>query len=359
MSNKEHFDYIIVGQGIAGSILALKLRVKGFTVKIIDNGHKSSSSLIAGGVTHPMSFKRIIPSWKADTFIPYAIDFYNQLEEIFSCKLFYKHKMARIFSGMEEQNNWQGRMADSPMIDLIYDFEDELNDSSLLNSFGMGGVNLAGRLDIKLLLEKTLEHFKSTNQYQEEEFNYDLLEVLENKVIYKDISADRIVFCEGYKYTDNPYFNYLPKNLTKGEILIIRSKNIPNIILSKGCFLLPLGDDLFVLGATYNRENFDNVVTSEGKSELIEKLEQVGDFDFEIVEHRAGVRPTTTDRKPIIGKHPKIDKIFIFNGLGSKGVMLAPFYADYLIEHITANKAIEKEVSIDRFSKKHLHKFSK
>jgi len=352
----KQLDYIIVGQGIAGTTLAFKLIEKGHSVKVLDNEHKSSSSLIAGGVTHPMSFKRIILSWKADQLIPYAIKYYNVLEKKYNQQIFYPQKMARIIASIEEQNNWQGKTADPPLNNILYDFNENLSQHPVNAPYGLGGVNLAGRLDIKTYLNLVKEDIKE--HFLSKQFNHSELEVKEDRVIYKDLIASNIIFCEGYKYIENPYFNYLPNNLTKGEILIIKSDNIPPILLSKGCFLLPIGNNHFILGATYQWNNFNSNTTEDSKEELLEKLKQLGDFKFEIIEQRAGVRPTIPDRRPILGRHPKMSNVILFNGLGSKGVMIAPFYADHLIEHLETNKEIDKEVSIDRFSKKHLHKFS-
>jgi glycine oxidase len=351
MSSKKTINFLIVGQGIAGTTLAHKLFESGYSVRLIDNKHQSSSSLIAGGVIHPMSFKRAILSWKADSLIPTAKAYYDAFEATFKTKVFHKLGMTRVFSSMEEQNNWQGRMADSPMKEIIGDEELRLD-----FPFGAGKVNMAGRVDVALYLSRSNEFFKEEDIINEEQFDYNQLSYFETGVEYKGIEAENIIFCEGFKINQNPYFNYIPLSPTKGEILIIKTKDLPDCILSQGCFVMPIGNDKYVLGATYDRENINQETTIEGKEQLIEKLKAIGDFDFEIIEHRAGVRPTTHDRRPIIGAHPKYSNMHIFNGLGSKGVMLAPHFAGELIEHITKGVQLNKEVRVSRYSKKHLHK---
>ncbi len=351
MSSNKSVNFLIVGQGIAGTTLAHKLYEHGHSVHLIDNTYQSSSSLIAAGVLHPMSFKRAILSWKADILIPIAKAYYNSFEATFKTKVFHELDMTRVFSSMEEQNNWQGRMADSPMKEFIDD-----NELSLGFPFGSGKVNMAGRLDVALYLSRSNEFFKEEEIISEEQFDYNQLTCYETGIEYKGIVAENIVFCEGYKISQNPYFNYVPLNPTKGELLIIRTKDLPNYILSVGCFVMPIGNDKYVLGATYDRDIINQEPTKTGKEELLEKLKNMGDFDFEIIEHRAGVRPTTHDRRPILGTHPKYSTLHIFNGLGSKGVMLAPYFAGELIEHITKGTQLNKEVSVSRYSKKHLHK---
>ena len=68
-----------------------------------------------------------------------------------------------------------------------------------------------------------------------------------------------------------------------------------------------------------------------------------------MVQHEAGVRPSSNDRRPILGAHPQQKNIYIFNGLGAKGVMLAPYFAQQLGANITAGKAIDKEASVERY----------
>lgn len=356
MSNPIKIDYLIVGQGIAGSVLAHKLLAKNKSIRIIDNKHKSSSSLIAGGVTHPMSFKRIILSWKADKLIPIAKAFYKGFEDSNNTKVFYELPMTRVFSSIEEQNNWHGRMADSPMKEVIEDSEIDLSSYPVKAPFGTGKVNLAGRLDLAEFLSASFSSFKEKEIISTEQFEYDQLIVGEDEIKYKNIEAKKIVFCEGYQFTKNPYFDYIPLSPTKGEILIIKTKELPQTILSQGCFVMPIGEDKYVLGATYDRENINQEKTTSGKEELIDKLKNIGHFDFEIVEQKAGVRPTTHDRRPIVGSHPKYNNVVIFNGLGSKGVMLAPNFASELIEHLENGTELDKEVQVGRYSKKHLHK---
>ena len=351
MSSKKAINFLVVGQGIAGTTLAHKLYENGNSVHLIDNKYHSSSSLVAGGVVHPMSFKRVILSWKADSLIPTAKVYYAAFERRFKTKVFHELDMTRVFSSMEEQNNWQGRMADSPMKDIIGDEE-----LSLDFPFGSGKVNMAGRLDVALYLSRSNEFFKDENMISEEQFDYTQLAYSETGIEYKGIEAERIIFCEGFKINQNPYFNYIPLSPTKGEILIIKTKDLPDCILSQGCFVMPIGNDKYVLGATYDRDNINQETTELGKEQLIEKLKNIGEFDFEVIEHRAGVRPTTHDRRPILGSHPKYKNMYIFNGLGSKGVMLAPHFAGELIEHITHGVELNSEVNVSRYSKKHLHK---
>ncbi len=149
----------------------------------------------------------------------------------------------------------------------------------------------------------------------------------------------------------NPFFNYLPLDGTKGELLIIKAPDLDlDVILNTSVFILPLGDSLFKVGATYHWEDKTSVPTEEGKRELIDKIKEILNCDFEIVEHFAGVRPTVKDRRPLLGTHTQYKNLHILNGLGTRGVMLAPDMALQLFDYIENSKPLDKTIDIKRFA---------
>lgn len=358
----KHYDYIIVGQGLAGTILALSLQKKEHSFLVIDNNHQSSSSFIAAGVTHPMSFKRTILSWKGNFLFPYAKRYYRDIEKNYGKEFYEPNPLFRLISSIEEQNNWAANSADYPMKEILEEPDDkELNKLSkfpIKASYGYGKISMAGRLNLTEFLSFFKKEFEKEESYFQDEFDFNQLTVKENNVEYKGFSAKKIIFCEGFKYIQNPYFSYLPNNLTKGEILIIKSDNIPQTFLSKGIFIYPLSEDVFVVGATYRWKDNTLSTTEDAKNELIEKLELMGNFDYEIIDQKVGIRPTIPDRRPLVGIHPIEKTIAIFNGMGSKGVLFAPYLADNFVGYLDGENDLEKEVDIIRFSKKHLQKYT-
>lgn len=358
----KHYDYIIVGQGLAGTILALSLQKKKHSVLIIDDNHKSSSSYIAAGVTHPMSFKRTILSWKGDFLFPYAKRFYRDIEKKYGTEFYESSSLIRVISSIEEQNNWAANSADSPMKEILQEPDDNelqgLSNFPMEAPYGYGKVTMAGRLNLPEFLSFFKEEFKKSGSYFQDNFDYNSLKMRENGVEYKGYVAQKIIFCEGFRYIGNPYFSYLPNNLTKGEILIIKSDNIPQNFISKGIFTYPLSEDVFVVGATYRWKDHSLTTTEDAKNELIEKLESIGGFAYEIIDQKVGIRPTIPDRRPLVGLHPIENRVAIFNGMGSKGVLFAPYLADNFVGYLDGENDLEKEGDISRFSKKHLHKYS-
>jgi glycine/D-amino acid oxidase-like deaminating enzyme len=210
-----------------------------------------------------------------------------------------------------------------------------------------------GFVDTALLLKNYKKYLVENQMFLEESFDYSLLKEEENSIQYKDIQARHIIFAEGFGMHSNPYFRHLPLDGTKGELLVIKAPGLDlDVIVNSSVFILPLGNNLFKIGATYNWSDKTDLPTEEGKTELVEKIKEIINCDFEIISHFAGVRPTVKDRRPLVGTYPYHNSIHILNGLGTRGVMLGPAMAIALFENIEYQKPLEKAIDIKRFAQK-------
>ena len=341
-------DYIIVGQGLAGTFLAHDLLEKNQSVLIIDKPLKAIASKVAAGLFNPIGIKRCVRSWRADDFLPIAIERYKFLEEKLETKFLNIKPIYRLFANEVNRKQWQIKCSNDQMDDFISDFKPPNSYSYLIDDFGGASISPAGNLEVVKFLDSSRRYFISTDCLVEEEFNFDLLDVYTGT--YNSFQAKKIIFCEGFRAIYNPYFKYLPFTPTKGELLTIHIPSIEKIdkIVSKGVFIIPLGNNLFRVGATYNHNEFDDVVTSEGIAYLTEKIEQVIECEYEVFSLDAGVRPTVRDRKPLIGIHPKYEKLAIFNGLGSRGVLQGPYLSAHFCTFLTTSQKMYQSIDIQR-----------
>jgi glycine/D-amino acid oxidase-like deaminating enzyme len=203
------------------------------------------------------------------------------------------------------------------------------------------------------LISSYSKYLESLGFFSKDTFKYDAIQFLDNKISYNGIEAKHIIFAEGFGLHANPYFNDLPLDGTKGELLIIKAPNLDlDVVIKSSVFILPIGNDLYKVGATYDWKVKTNTPTEEGKQELVEKLKEIISCDFEIVEHFGGVRPTVKDRRPLVGTHPDYSQLHILNGLGTRGVMLGPYLANQLFQYIENKIPLEKEIDIIRCYKK-------
>jgi glycine oxidase len=342
-------DYIIVGQGIAGSVLAMTLIKRNKKILVIDENENSTSSKVAAGLYNPIVFKRLVKSWEADTLLPFADAFYSSLEKEFNDKFYFKKRIVKIFADEQERNFWEKKRKEEGSY-IMPAVSEPYQEDAIVSPFGYAEVTGSGNLDVLKFLHYIREYLVKNNLFLAEKFEHNDIELENGKVKYHSYESERIIFCQGYKSITNPLFKDLPFKLTKGELLTLR---IPELsldkVVNKGVFILPLGDHLYKVGATYEWQDLNEEISQKGKEELLEKLKRIINSPFEIISQQAGVRPTVNDRRPIIGMHPDYPQAGILNGMGTKGVMLAPYFANQLIKHIEEGTELNKEADIKRF----------
>ncbi len=345
-------DYIIVGGGLAGISFAEQVR-KASKSFVVFNDLSQNSSLIAGGLYNPVILKRFSGLANAQEQLDEMKKFYTNLPAELVSKYDFPLPVLRKFFSIEEQNNWfaasdKPTMAPFLSTDLVYKKYDGIN-----SPFGYGEVMQTGFVDTKLLVKDYHTYLEEINLIRNESFEYSALQINDESVIYKGVESRNIVFAEGFGIRKNPYFNYLPLDGTKGELFIIKAENLNlDVIVNTSVFILPLGNNFYKVGATYNWEDKSDKPTQEGKEELMIRIDEILDCEYEIVTHLAGVRPTVKDRKPLLGVHPDYKRMFVLNGLGTRGVMQGPALAKELFQYIEKGIEIRAEYDIKRIKKK-------
>lgn len=351
----KRFDYIIVGQGIAGTVLAHTLLTEGKSVLIIDEGVEHSTSAIAAGLYNPVVFKRLVKSWMADELIPFMDIFYRAAEALLGKQFYFKKQIVKLFADDAEKAFWLKKSEEEVGAYLSKNIDTHFLRGLIDNPHGSAEVLSAGNLDTPVFLKAFRNYFLKQHCLLADKFEYADLSISEKKLSYRNYDAGKLIFCEGYKSTLNPYFKWLPFKLTKGEVITIRLSAETLIpiekVINKGVFILPLGDNTYKVGATYEWQDLSEHPTEKGKLYLIEKLQKVIQVPFEVIAHEAGVRPTVLDRRPLIGLHPEHESIGIFNGMGTKGVMLAPYFAKQFSNFLDTGKPLSDEVNCNRFIK--------
>jgi glycine oxidase len=345
-------DYLIVGCGLAGISFAEEALQHNKTILVLENDSQNSSK-IAGGLYNPVILKRFSEVWEAQSQLVTMNTFYNQLKPRIEQQFDFKMPILRKFFSIEEQNNWfaaSDKPALAPFLSTQLHFKEY---KGITAPFGYGEVLYTGYVDTASLLESYRNYLIENFCFRQESFDYAAIVFEENNVRYKDIQAKHIIFAEGFGLHANPYFNQLPLDGTKGELFIIKAPDLNlDVIVNTSVFILPLGNDLFKVGATYNWKDKTDIPTEEGKTELVERIQEIIGCDFEIVSHFAGVRPTVRDRRPLVGTHPEHNRIHVLNGLGTRGVMLGPAMAKALFEAIENQIPLNKEIDIQRFANK-------
>lgn len=347
-------DYIVVGLGLAGISFCEVLEKHHKTYTVISDASQSSST-VAGGLYNPVILKRFTAAWNAKEQLETALPFYKGLEEKLGVQLDYKIPVLRRFSSVEEQNMWF-EAADKPGLKPFLSSRIYENANPAISApFGYGEVLNTGRIDTKMLVSAYAGMLMKKGFLQQDTFNFEALHLHPDGVEYQGQKAKNIVFATGFGLLDDPYFNYLPLNGTKGELLTISAPDLKekNVIKSS-VFIIPMGADQYRVGATYEWKDKTQTPTAAARTELLKKLDTFLTCSYQVVDQVAGIRPTVADRRPLVGLHPKYQHLCVLNGFGSRGVMIAPFAAKQLYHAIEDGTAIHPEMDIVRFKKRFL-----
>lgn len=342
-------DFIIVGAGLAGISFAETAFLNNKTFTVISDDSQNSSR-VAAGLYNPVILKRFSLPLDAAEHLAFIEPFYQRIQDRLNIVFDHQLPVYRKFASVEEQNNWFQAM-DKPALEpflspniVHYEYP------SLLSPFGFGKVLHTGYVDTVVLVEAYKQYLLEQQCFVGDTFDYSELSVEEDYVVYKGIKAQHIIFAEGFGIHSNPYFKHLPLDGTKGELLVIKAPTLQlDIAVNASIFILPMGNDIYKVGATYEWYDKTANPTEAGKTELVEKLNELISCDYEIIEHLAGIRPTVKDRKPLIGTHPQYKRIHLLNGLGTRGVMLGPPLAKELFDSILSGSPVRRETGLHRF----------
>jgi len=257
----------------------------------------------------------------------------------------------RPFLSIEEQNEWMARSEGRLLKDFIEKvYTESAFDEFVYDSFGGVITSKSGYLDVKSFMSEVTSLLINEKSYRKDFLDLAKLKISEASVLYEDLEASSIIFCDGLKSKETPFFSWLPIRSLKGETLSVSLEKKLPIIFNRGVYLSSSAkENSFVIGSTYRPGDNSVGITVAAREELKMKAAKLLKIPFEIHHQDWGTRPTTIDRKPILGSHPVHQNVIIFNGLGTKGVSLAPYFSAVLSNWLEGKQEIPTEVNIQRF----------
>lgn len=326
--------FVIVGQGIAGSLLGLELMNRGHEVEIWDDGNPNTSSKKAAGIFNPITGREMKKTWMADQLFPFLQSYYSKLENKLNTNFFHSLPIYRPFHSMDEQNDWMTKAEDALYKSFIDPASEPLDIDNLQDPFGGLHLKQGGFVDVPAMLSAVRDFFKNQGVLHEGDFNEDERNVT-------------LIYCEGTYVSKNYFWKELPFRPVRGEIVDIKCDLPPDRIYNRGVFMVPKGD-IFRVGSTYDHSNLTFEPQAEGVKQLEQRLAKLYSGKYEIIDASAGVRPATHDRKPYIGRHPENKGVGIFNGFGTKGVSLVPYFSKLFVDSIEGKGEIPAEANVSR-----------
>jgi glycine/D-amino acid oxidase-like deaminating enzyme len=322
---------------------------RGSRVRVYDDREKPGSSAVAAGIFNPFTGRKLVKTWMADTLFPCLIDYYRELEHDLGLGLIHHIPMYRPFLSVDEQNDWSAKLYDdrySQYIESIISSEEPIPQVKS----PLGGIMLkkCGFVDTGILISAIRDYLVNRNAFSDSCFDLSQLQIQQKGVIYRGQKAQKVIFCEGPWLDNNAYFNWLPLRPVKGELLEIELAEPLDLIVNRGVFVLPYRGNVCKVGATFDQHDHSWTVTDRAKQQLEEGLRALLTVPFKITRQLAGIRPASSDRRPLIGLHPEYEPLAVFNGLGTKGVSLAPYLIREFYEFLRYRKPLIGDVAINR-----------
>lgn len=341
-------DFLLVGQGLAGTALAYRLEQEGKRILIFDQPDSNQSSRVAAGLFNPVTGRKMVKSWKAELLFPEIEPFYNELERLSGRQFLNHERIYRPFLSIEEQNEWMGHSSDPSIAMFVERIFTESQHEEMRDAFGGVLLRMSGWLNINECLDGMANYFGE--RLKLEKFDENSLVKTSEGWQYGEIHTRNIVYCNGLGALKSRFFNYLPFAPVKGEILEVKQDFDPDFIANRGVFRVRLSDGHYRVGSTYTWHDLDTGPSESARTEILSKLHELVRVPVtEVTSHRIGIRPATKDRKPFLGKHPKEDSVYIFDGFGAKGVSLIPYFSKMMTEFLLKSEPIIAEVDIARY----------
>ena len=339
----KNVDYIIVGDGYAALFFAHQLIKNNKSFYLFSEG-KKSASFVSAGIINPAVLKRFTTFWLAQEQIDSLKKTLSEIEGYTHKNYLIEKPILRVFHDEKEKELWLKKSNEISFLS-----NDFIKINSIKNPFGCGKVNHSARLNVRDFFTDLMNYLEQNSHLIKEKFDYNLVKT-ENST-YKDIQFKNIIFAEGMAVKENPYFSEIPVEANKGHHLEVKisEKIEDDFTIKKKHFIFPLNENTYYYGGTYDREQTHHKIDDSAVEKLTNALAEFYPNDFEVTQVKFGFRPTVKDRRPIVGNHPEFKNLYVFNGLGARGILNGNYFAINLYNHLDNGEEIHPEVDLKRF----------
>lgn len=316
----------IHGCGLAGVFVGWRLWQRGISFRHV--GERGvGASWAAAGLVNPVTGKGMNAGWRLAEFLEEMREFYLDAGSMMGRHYFREVPILRIFTDENERAKFEAKKPE--LEDWVGDVYPYLTD---VEGGEFGGVEWSGGgwVDVRAFLNDSLAFFE------------------EEGAGAPGPKVD--IYCEGAKGLLEGGFSFLPNRLAKGEILEVEVPgwNEERILNRRG-WSIPIGDDCYRVGATYEWNDLSDEATEAGGEKLASLVREFTSLPFEVRDHIVGVRPIVRNSEPVVGIHPENTAQFVLNGLGSKGCLYGPKVAQQLVELVLDGRAVDEDLSIKSF----------
>jgi glycine/D-amino acid oxidase-like deaminating enzyme len=345
------YDFLLVGQGICGTLLSRQLLQAGHSVLVADNGNPAAAGRVAGGIINPVTGKRMVRSWLAEQLIPFALTEYQTIGAELGVDLVKQCSILELHATREAAALFEDKCATER--EYLEPLSDDTSwQAYFMYNYGVGAVRQCLIADLRALVTGWRRVLQAGGNLLTANIDAADIERDEQWVYWKDVKARKLIFCDGAAGAGNRWFGMLPWSKDKGEALIVSIPGLPRQdIYKQGVSIVPWHDGLFWVGAAHDWKYTTEQPTAAFRNSVQEQLDYWLKLPYEVVDHIAALRPANFDRKPFVGMHPVHDNIGIFNGMGGKGCSLAPYFAQQFAAFLTDGTPVMEDVAVGRYRK--------
>jgi len=361
------YDYIIIGGGVCGCNTAYELSKHTSNILLIDklDDVAKGASGAAGAFLSPLlgkpnNFKDLVT-----TALLYSIDFYkhNTPASIDNCGTI------RIPKDAIDEEKFQSYI---PYIDFPFEKQGDgyfFPIGSVVNSYEICKT-------LTQEIEKKLHYEVNSIQYDGQYWS-----------INGEITTKNLILTTGAntKLLDEKYIDI---RAVWGQRIDIETSTCISVNYHKECSVsksIPLDNrkNRVSIGATHHRFVEERATSDEDTNELLKKASEIIHLeDVTVTKLYGGARASSSDYFPIVGevidsaktieefpylkngtnvnsiRFSRYKNLFILNGVGGRGFVLAPYLAQKLVEKIVQNKSLEENITSDRLFKRWVKKSS-
>jgi glycine oxidase len=346
----ENARVLIVGQGIAGTHFAWQLHQHRIPFHIIDPGQPMTASKVSSGLINPVTGRYFAKSWRIDELLPLALDSYHNMQDALGAPIFKMTRIQRALYSVAQENEWSARANQKRFEPYIGFWTEQPPWPTGPEVVANGRIEQVVQVDKPALLNGLRNKWIELGKITEETLDYEKLVPHNDYWHYNGQNYSHVVFAEGSAITGNPFFDWVPIEPTKGEAFIIEMADAPEeTILKHHCFVVPLGNQQYWAGSNYEKHPASPAPSPKEQAALQKKLEASVQRPYTILHNMTGVRPASPDRRAIVGAHPEYSGLYVLNGMGTKGALLAPFCSQQLLHHMFNHKALDQEIDALRW----------
>ena len=338
---------LIVGDGLAGTLVAWELLEQGVDFVVWGDGSPAASD-VAAGMFNPVSFRRILPVWHAQEHLDSARTRYTACESHLGVKLWHDVALLRIFPDAAYAAQWDERIAEQHPVSAFIERCDDGNwHESISAPYGAGRIREAGWVDVQTLVKKSREFWQQRQAWSPTRWNIDdgLPE-----------GFDAVVDCRGVGAKSDLLRYGLEVRPNQGEVLTLQVPSAVGVeTVNNVTWAMPIAGGQVRIGSTYRWDFMEPTVLDASQSVLLDKANAARENKLfsrdQITEHRAGLRPASPDRRPLVGRvADAIPWYIVCNGWGTRGVLIGPRTAAWTIQSVLdASWEVPAEVRPNRF----------